>query len=77
MFKVLLTYCIIYSTFPLPNCSQAIMLKRLNTVRDFMTDGNQKVKDTHEADCRGINPVGYPCVFMVDPPERDATKGFF
>lgn len=59
-------------------CQIVIVFKRLNTVhvRAFMTDGCQKVKDTHGAHCRGINPVGYPCVSMVDPPGTDATKGF-
>lgn len=59
-------YIIISITLPLTNSSRALMLKRLNTVRvhDFITDGSQKVKDTHEAHCRGINPVGYPfCVY--------------
>lgn len=36
-----------------------------------------KVKGAHGADCRGINPKEDPCVSMVDPLGRDATKGFF
>ena len=42
-----------------------------------MTDGSQKVKDTHEVQCWGINPEGHPSVSLVDPRERDATKGSF
>lgn len=59
-------------------CQSVIAFKILNTVRisDFMTDGSQKVKDTHGAHCGGINPVGYPRVSVVDPLGRDATKGF-
>lgn len=54
-------------------CQSVIMFKRLNTlrVRDFITDGSQKVIDAHGAHCRGINPVGYPlCVYGGSPWER-------
>lgn len=37
----------------------------------------EKVKGTHGARCRGINPVENSCVSAVDPLGRDATKGFF
>lgn len=58
-------------------CQSVIVFKRLNTVRvrDFMTDGSQKVKDTHGAHCREINPVGYPCVSL--PLGEMPPKAFF
>lgn len=48
-------------------CQNVIMFERLSSVWDFITDGSQKVNETHGAHCRGINPVGYPSVSMVDP----------
>lgn len=50
---------------------------RTNTVLDFMTDGSQKVKDTHGAQCRGISSIGHPRVTVVEPLRGDATKGLF
>ena len=48
-------------------CQNVIMFKRLSSVWDFITDGSQKVNETHGAHCGGINPVRYPSVSMVDP----------
>lgn len=62
---------------PKPQCSHVSCFKDKTVFVTFWQMVAEKVKGTHGAHCRGINPVENPCVSTVDPLGRDATKGFF